>query len=435
MGKYMKVVINLSKSFKNKFKTLIVVSLISVSILCLGGYLYLLNFSKSSSTSSISSVTAKTQETVTTSQVGENGIVNILLTGLDIGNTTQNSTPDQKRTDTIILINYNPKTGATNLVSIPRDTLVEIDGKDEKINAANIIGGQSLLNSNVENLLGVKINYYASIDYAGFDKLIDAIGGIDMPITADMNYDDAAQNLHIHFTKGTTVHLDGAKAEEFFRWRKNNNGTGLSNGDIGRIDDQHVFIEKVLEKIKTPQMLVKIPSILGIAPQYVNTDMTPVEILEYGFTLAKLNKSEIMMSTLKGTTPYIGGISYFAYSEKENKQLLSVLQGGTAATSDTSSAEELDKTTVKVEVLNGTNETGLVASYAAQLKKDGFYNVATGNGTKSTTSKIILNVADSSLISTIKSEFNIDNIVVNQQKSNDFDITVLLGTDYKSSIN
>jgi anionic cell wall polymer biosynthesis LytR-Cps2A-Psr (LCP) family protein len=71
-----------------------------------------------------------------------------------------------------------------------------------------------------------------------------------MEISSNMNYDDDSQNLHIHFEKGETVHLDGEKAEEFFRWRKNNNGTGLAEGDLGRIENQHMFIEKVIDKLK-----------------------------------------------------------------------------------------------------------------------------------------------------------------------------------------
>jgi len=261
---------------KKRFKVLIVISLILVFMLCIGGYFYsyLLNFSKPSDTN---------QDPVNTTQVKEDGIVNILVSGVDIGEPKVKLTDDQKRTDTILLINYNSKTGAMNVVSIPRDTMVKIKGKTEKINAANTMGGQSVLINSVEELLGISINYYGRINYEGFRKLIDAIDGIDMPITTTMNYDDAAQNLHIHFKKGTTVHLDGEKAEEFFRWRKNNNGTGLADGDLGRIENQHLFIQKVMEKVKSPQIIIKIPAIMEIVPKYVTTNMKPDEILKYTY--------------------------------------------------------------------------------------------------------------------------------------------------------
>ena len=65
-----------------------------------------------------------------------------------------------------------------------------------------------------------------------------------MYIERDMDYDDDAQDLHINFKAGETVHLDGKKAEEFFRWRKNNDGTGFADGDLGRIRNQQAFIER-----------------------------------------------------------------------------------------------------------------------------------------------------------------------------------------------
>jgi len=412
---------------KKRFKVLIVISLILVFMLCIGGYFYsyLLNFSKPSDTN---------QDPVNTTQVKEDGIVNILVSGVDIGEPKVKLTDDQKRTDTILLINYNSKTGAMNVVSIPRDTMVKIKGKTEKINAANTMGGQSVLINSVEELLGISINYYGRINYEGFRKLIDAIDGIDMPITTTMNYDDAAQNLHIHFKKGTTVHLDGEKAEEFFRWRKNNNGTGLADGDLGRIENQHLFIQKVMEKVKSPQIIIKIPAIMEIVPKYVTTNMKPDEILKYTYSFTKVDKANIKMTTLKGTTPTIDGVSYFVFSDKENEALFSVLKGEAASTDTTKPAVELNRTTVKVQVLNGTNKAGLAATYANLLKKYGYMNIATGNGTKVAKSKIVLNGVDESLVSTIKGEFKIENIETNQQKDANFDIMVLLGDDYKAPI-
>jgi len=398
-------------------------------MLCIGGYIYsyLLNFSSPSATSDLGNTN--------TTEVKDDGIVNILVSGVDIGDPKVKMSDDEKRTDTIILMNYNPKTGEINFVSIPRDTLIKIKGQNQKINAANALGGKNYLVTAVENLLNVDINYTARINYEGFRKLIDAIGGIDMTITTNMNYDDASQDLHIHFTKGQTVHLDGEKAEEFFRWRKNNNGTGLADGDLGRIENQHLFIEKVMEKFKSPSIVTKMPAIIAIVPKYVTTNMQPDDILKYAYTFSKVDKSKIAMSTLKGTTPMIGDVSYFVFSEKENAQLLSVIRGEKSSSGAAQSEVKLDKTNIKIEVLNGTNKTGLAANYAAQLKKSGFTNIVTGNGTKSSSSKIILYGVDTSLISTIRSDFKIENIETNNQKSGNFDIIVVLGEDYKASSN
>jgi polyisoprenyl-teichoic acid--peptidoglycan teichoic acid transferase len=231
------------------------------------------------------------------------------------------------------------------------------------------------------------------------------------------------------------VHLDGEKAEEFFRWRENNDGTGLADGDIGRINNQHLFIEKVIEKVKTPAFIAKIPSIISIVPKYVTTTMKPDEMLKYAVKFANVDKSKMAISTLKGTTPMIGGVSYFVYSEAQNADLLATIRGGNTQSGNTATTQaELDKKAVKIQVLNGTTKTGLAASYAAEIKKNGFTNtISTGNGSKLSKSKIILNGVDSTLVSSIKEEFGIENVVINDQKTGDFDIIVMLGDDYKSS--
>jgi cell envelope-related function transcriptional attenuator common domain len=174
-------------------------------------------------------------------------------------------------------------------------------------------------------MFDLKINYYARIDYNGFRKLIDAIGGIDMQISDNMNYDDDLQNLHIHFKKGQSVHLDGEKAEEYFRWRKNNDGSGLGTGDLGRIENQHVFIEKVIEKVDSVAVIPKIPKILGILPQYIDTNMSAKDLLKYGSAICTLKKDNITLSTVKGDLCDIEGISYVAYNDKLNQGIINSL--------------------------------------------------------------------------------------------------------------
>ena len=392
---------------KVKIGVLIAVILIALILIGTGIYCYL----------SLRRCSKNADPAVATEKVTSGGIVNILLTGTDIS---------EARTDSISVVSYNPAKGTLNVVSIPRDTLVTIKGENAKINAANVYGGESLLVSTVEELLGIDINYYASIDYTGFDKVVDAIGGVDMTIPYTMDYDDPVQDLHIHFTKGATVHLDGKEAEEFFRWRKNNDGTGMPTGDIGRIDNQHLLLQKIQEKVKSPVNIFKAPSLIHAASSYVTTNMTPSEIIRYGVTFATVNKSNITMSTLQGSTPYIGGISYFVYDKSKNAALVSSLTNGTGKT-------QINKAAVKVEVLNCSGITGLAAKYAKLLEQKGFSNVTIGNGTGSSTSTISLYGFDPSVNSTFTSEFGIDQVENSQTKSGNFDVVVRLGKNFKFS--
>lgn len=250
--------------------------------------------------------------------------VNILLMGVDIGDGSERS-DKYKRTDTIMLINYKLSEKKVNIISVPRDTLIQIKGKNEKINAAHVLGGVPWVIESVEQLLGVKINYYGKINYEGFRNFIDAIGGIDMTIERNMNYDDPAQDLHIHFAKGEEVHLDGQKAEEFFRWRKNNDGTGLAMGDLDRIENQHMLVEKVFDKLTNTAIIPKIPGILEILPEYIETNMDGKEIIKYGLSLKDLNTDNISVKTIKGDLQYVDGVSYFIYDENKNKDIAALL--------------------------------------------------------------------------------------------------------------
>lgn len=253
--------------------------------------------------------------------------INILALGVDIGTPGAKSDKDPKRTDTMMLMHYNAETKEVKVVSIPRDTLIKINGKNAKINAAHAVGGVSSSIEAVEKLLDIKINYYGKINYEGFRKIIDSIGGVDVKINNDMDYDDTEQDLHIHFKKDEILHLDGEKAEEFFRWRKNNNGTGLLEGDIGRIENQHYFISEVIDKVKSPWIIPRIPGILMTLPKYSETNMTPDEIIKYGFNFVKA--SNIEMVTLKGHDKFIKGVSYFIYDESYNKKILDKIRNKT----------------------------------------------------------------------------------------------------------
>lgn len=354
----------------------------------------------------------------------ENDSINILALGVDIGDPTSNSENDPKRTDTMILIHYSPANESVNVVSIPRDTLIRINKKDSKINAAHAIGGITYAIDAVEKLLDIKIDYYGKVNYEGFRKVIDSIGGVDMKISRSMNYDDDSQNLHIHFEKGENVHLDGEKAEEFFRWRKNNNGTGLAEGDLGRIENQHMFIEKVIEKLKSPKIIPRIPAILMTLPKYCETNMSADEIIKYGCDFIKVG--EVKMDTLKGDSQYINGISYFLYDESFNKEILDVLHDRKVI----KKGININKNTIKIKVLNCTKKNGLAADYREYLKKKGYTNITIGNGEASDTTKICFKGLNERELEYIKEDLNMKKSETIGDNSIKFDIIVMLGENY-----
>ena len=151
----------------------------------------------------------------------KNDSINVLVLGMDIGDVDIQGNKGIRRSDSIMVFNYNPNTKKAHIVSIPRDTLIEVDAyldtgeykKYWKINSAYVLGGEEEVITHVESLLDININYIVEIDYNAFRSVVDAIGGVEMTIEQDMFYDDDAQDLHINFKAGETVLLDGKKAE------------------------------------------------------------------------------------------------------------------------------------------------------------------------------------------------------------------------------
>lgn len=299
-----------------------IVSIISVIILGTIGYVY--SFLNGLKTNTLGEAVEPASSTEP---------VNILLLGMDIGDVENEYNTSARRTDTIMLVNYNPNTKKVNVVSIPRDTLIEVDAYLDtgeyqrywKINSAYAIGGQEEIIKHVESLLETRINYIVEVDYEAFRNIVDALGGVEMYIEQDMYYDDDAQDLHIHFNAGETVHLDGQKAEEFFRWRKNNDDTGLADGDIGRISNQHALMKKLVEKSLSPSIVLKIPEILNIISENVRTNMDSKTMTSLALKIIKLNSSDIVMNTLQGVNEDIYGQSFYVVYNDMNRELINAI--------------------------------------------------------------------------------------------------------------
>lgn len=357
-----------------------------------------------------------------------NGSVNILLLGTDIGNARQASNQGAKRTDTIMVINYNPQNKSAHIVSIPRDTLININGKNMKINSAYEIGGYSKIKSEVENLLNTNINYIVKIDYNAFREIVDAIGGVEMKIERNMIYDDEGQNLHINFKAGETVDLDGKKAEEFFRWRKNNDGSGFANGDLDRIENQHKFISKVIDKCTSPLMIFRMPKIMSAVGDNVETNMSSFEVLSYGLKFMNMKKENVKMETLAGTPKTINGQSFLVFDKNANKDILSAF---TSSASSKNMFSDTSKDDIRIKILNGTKINGLAAKAMKELNNSGYTKIDTGNTELSDKSIILSN--DDDKLKTIKQDLNIDNTGKkdNRTEYNDYDVIIILGKDYE----
>lgn len=358
--------------------------------------------------------------------------LNILMLGMDIGDVNQVENKAIKNTDTMMVLNYNPSTKKASLVSVPRDTLIEVDAYDGngmlrnywKINSAYILGGEEEVTKHVENLLDININYIVKVDYNAFRNFIDAIGGVKMYIEQDMIYDDDKQNLHINFKGGETVLLDGKKAEEFFRWRGNNDHTGLADGDLGRIKNQQAFIKAVIKKCLSPLTIVKIPKILDVVKDDVETNMPAKKIVSYGFKF--LFNNGISMNTLQGTPEIHYKEDFLRVDKDSNREIINSLQSGEVAQVDTNVAD------YNILVLNCTNTNGLAGGVKTKMTSKGYKKVEVDNSENQAKSKIISD--NKELKNKLKSDVGISKFEKNDSSDYaNYDAVIILGDDYKSN--
>lgn len=220
---------------------------------------------------------------------------NILLMGVD---------EDKTRTDVMVLAHVDPAQGLVNLISLPRDTLVEIpcEGLEycvspDKLAHAHAYGGPEVAVQAAEKLLGITVDGYARIDYNGFEKLVDALGGVDIVIDKNMDYEDpyAKPPLNIHFRAGEQPqHLNGPDALRYVRYRND----GL--GDIGRTERTRQFFLALAETMRSNGTISKLPTLAATLATHVDTNVDAGTMSALARAGTKVDPSAVQMAAVPG---------------------------------------------------------------------------------------------------------------------------------------
>lgn len=239
--------------------------------------------------------------------------VNVMMLGVDKGGS---------RTDVMILAHLDMINNSINMLQIPRDTYVADNGRsDRKINSGWGYNKEKTVFSEVYKVTGVEVDKYVLVDTSQFRNIIDAIGGVEFDVPINMNYDDPVQNLHIHLEKGLQK-LDGDKAEQFVRFRKNNNGTGYAMGDVERLGAQQGFIKAAIKQLFSVTNALKMPKIISMFSSMIETNMSNSEMISYAPYIFKVDHDNINIMTLEGVPEYRNKISYFIADKEKNKTLI-----------------------------------------------------------------------------------------------------------------
>jgi LCP family protein required for cell wall assembly len=210
---------------------------------------------------------------------------------------------ESTNTDAIIYSIFKPSEGKILLVSIPRDTYVEMPGYAKKfgrINYAQDYGGMKMTLETVANLLQSPIDYYAKINFKGFEQIIDQIGGIPLNLTQDLVNKGAG---HEKFTvKAGKSSYSGQEALNYVRFREDD------AMDVGRAKRQQEVLKELLNQVQKPKNLIKIPGFLNILGENLKTDLKPDVITNMTKKIAFADTRQIKTETLKGSGRYNYGI-------------------------------------------------------------------------------------------------------------------------------
>lgn len=234
----------------------------------------------------------------------------ILIVGVDHNDTIQ----DTGRSDAIILATVDVDNKDVYFLSIPRDSYVDIEGEGEnKINHAYAVGGIGLLIDTIEKTLQVPVDYYAVTDFAGFESVVDTLGGVEINVDKRMYYQTYDGLIDIE--EGTQV-LDGEKALQYVRYRHD------ALGDITRVSRQQQFMMALFRKMMKPENYDKLPEVVPELLSAIDTNMTKSQMLKAALLLKDINEDQIDSGTLPGTFANYNGISYWKLDQEQCQALI-----------------------------------------------------------------------------------------------------------------
>jgi LCP family protein required for cell wall assembly len=311
----------------------------------------------------------------------------VLLLGLDYDYDTKDQpTSKDSRTDKIEAFAVDFPTKVIKSVAIPRDLDAVVAGHEDKINDAFHYGGWRGTDGAVGKLLSMQPNAngayfdrYVTLRINASKDVIDAIGGLDVPVTETLDYDDNWGHLHIHFKPGL-VHMNGEQAVSYARFRHD------ACSDPCRIKRQQQIERLAIAKLKSDRFndLTHIAQLIDVVRRDVDTNLTPDEMRSIGWHFRDLNIADVHASQVPYTTDKelacCGDvlIADAAGVQKLTNDFLGPYQM-TLPTPTPDEIAAVKPSSLTVAVLNGTGIAGLGKRFADQLRAAGYVVKSIGN--------------------------------------------------------
>ena len=316
--------------------------------------------------------------------------VTVLLMGVD-------NRPGQTvaRTDTIMLLTVDPKTGSAGMLSLPRDMLVPVPALNDsvKINTVHVIGeirnypggGPAMLRDTVSDLISYPIDYTVRVNFDGFRQIIDLLGGIDIEVARDIRDDKFPNDNYGYdplYIPAGLQHMDGALALKYARVRH-------IDTDYQRAARQQQVIMAVKDKITQPgQLAALLPRLPGLALALANSMQTDMPV-EKAIMLARAvgqmdlaHPTRAVVDNTMGETTLDPAKGYILTPDMDKVRAVAASVFGETAGGPTAAEvarQAIQSEAARLVVLNGTTEGGLGTEVATSLAADGYQVVAVGN--------------------------------------------------------
>lgn len=362
--------------------------------------------------------------------------VNILFLGIDnSGHPHQSKFTTSEalagNSDTMLLVRLVPTQHQINVLSIPRDTLVQMSGVGtDKINDANVRGGPKLAAEVVSQLLnGITVDRYVRVDTEGFIHLVDALGGVEVTVPKQMDYTDRTQNLSIHFSPGRQK-LNGQHLQEYVRFRHDN------LGDIGRVQRQQQVLNEIQHTLLQPATIAKLPQILQVVKDNLDSDLSLQEMVAVAQTLITSDRHRLNFIMLPGRFSRRSEyrLSYWISNPKAMDGILSRYFDVNTATATDPDLKLTGKQTLKIAVQNATGNSSAGQSVVSFLRRNGFQNAYITNHEIDTVvdpqkTQIIAQHGNPEAANAVSSTLGIPGVQIASVGDIYSDVTVVVGAD------
>jgi LCP family protein required for cell wall assembly len=345
----------------------------------------------------------------------------LLVLGLDENYTTSDQMyTNAARSDTMLAVDIDLASHQVGIISIPRDLWVHIPKSGYgKINEAIADAGPlRSVKTVVDNLNFPPFDNYVVLRIDATKNLVTAIGGLDVNVEKDMDYDDSWGHLHIHLKKGMQ-HLNGEQTVGYIRFRHD------PEGDFGRMRRQRQVISDLVKRMKDPAIITKLPSLIGLVQENVRTDLTYDKL--FYLALALRDETPAMVHTvqlpvLDGFTDGQSVLFYDAATGRPVVQKYMVVGFG----------NEFDPSTVHVVVHNGSGQPGAASAMADYLRQRGFNVVSTGNASSFNNPRTKVTGADKNVAGQVAKQLPVKDADVETGDVTGGDIEIVIGRDYRA---